>query len=369
MNKAKSYGKRFAAIMVQPVIAALLGLLVGAVFIRLSHENPIEIYRNMFEKSFFNPYYLTQTLTRATPIIICGIATAAAWRAGYINIGVEGQMVTGAFTATIVAIYAPLPGFLRLPISLLSGVAAGGAYATIVAVLNLKFNSSIVICTLMFNYVANYIASYLVSFHFKDSSGDGLSLMTKTIPENTHFLQFSASNTLNLGIVIAVAVVILFYFMERKTVFGYESKMTGLNPDFSRYGGVFERQVMLKTMALSGAIAALAGMCEIFGYKYRYTDNMFGSASYAWTGLMAALIADLHPVGILAASIFLAGLQVGGQAIQRTSSIPLQMATVIQSSITLFVSVKLGIKLVKKQRKKKCQDNGGQSNREGGGAA
>lgn len=367
MNKAKFYMKRFAAIMVQPVIAALLGLLVGAVFIWMSHESPVEIYRNMFEKSFFSPYYLTQTLTRATPVIICGIATAAAWRAGYINIGVEGQMVTGAFTATIAAIYAPLPDLLRLPVSLLAGLAAGGAYAAMAAVLNLKFNSSIVICTLMFNYVANYMASYLVGTPFKDSSGDGLSLMTRTIPESAHLLQFSASNTLNLGIVIAAAVVLLFYFMERKTVFGYESKMTGLNPDFSRYGGVFERKVMLKTMALSGAIAALAGMCEIFGYKYRYTDNMFGSASYAWTGLMAALIAELHPVGILAASIFLAGLQVGGQAIQRTSSIPLQMATVIQSSITLFVSVKLGIRLAGKQRRKH-RDDQGESSREGGGA-
>lgn len=352
--------------MAQPVIATLLGLLVGAVFIRLSNENPFEIYRNMFEKSFFNPYYLTQTLTRATPIIICGIATAAAWRAGYINIGVEGQMVTGAFAATLTAIYVPFPDGLRLPAALLVGMAAGGVYAMIAAVLNLKFNSSIVICTLMFNYVANYVASYLVGFPFKDTSGDGLSLMTKTIPESTHFLKFSGSNTLNFGIVIAAAVVILFYFMERKTVFGYESKMTGLNPDFSRYGGVFERRVMVKTMALSGAVAALAGMCEIFGYKYRYTDNMFGSASYAWTGLMAALIADLHPAGIFASSIFLAGLQVGGQAIQRTSSIPLQMATVIQSSITLFVSVKLGIKFVKKQKQRKDRDKSGHRKGEGG---
>lgn len=352
MNKVKYYGKKFGKVMVQPVAATVLGLLVGAIFIMVSHENPIEIYRNMFEKSFFNPYYLTQTLTRATPIIICGIATAAAWRAGYINIGVEGQMVTGAFAATITAIYVPLPGFLLLPLSIIVGMTVGGLYASLVAVLNMKFHSSIVICTLMMNYVANYIVSYLVSYPFKDRAGDGLSLVTRTIPESTHFLQFSSSNTLNLGIVIAVIVTILFFGMERKTVFGYESKMTGLNPQFAKYGGVFEKKVMLKTMALSGAIAAVAGMCEIFGYKYRYTDAMFTSASYAWTGLMAALIADLHPIGILISSIFLSGLQVGGQAIQRSSSIPLQMATVIQSTITLFVSAKIGIKFIKRRKLK-----------------
>lgn len=359
MNKVKTYARHFGTIMIQPVVATLLGLLVGAVFIAASNENPIAIYGNMFQKSFLSPYYLTQTLTRATPIIICGIATAAAWRAGYINIGVEGQMITGAFTATIVALHVPLPGFVLLPLSIVAGMIAGGLYASLVAVLNMKFNSSIVICTLMLNYVANYVASYLVSYPFRDTSGDGLSLMTRTVPESTHFLQFSDSNTLNFGIVIAAIVVILFYFMEHKTVFGYQSKMTGLNHNFAKYGGVFEKRVMLKTMALSGAIAALAGMCEIFGYKYRYTDNMFTSASYAWTGLMAALIADLHPVGILFSSIFLSGLQVGGQAIQRSSTIPLQMATVIQSSITLFVSAKLGFGFLKKRRKVKNNDKGG----------
>lgn len=352
MNKVKCYGKQLGKVLAQPVAATLLGLLAGAVFILIDHENPIRIYMTMFDKSFINPYYLTQTLTRATPIMICGIATAAAWRAGYINIGVEGQMITGAFTATITAIYVPLPGFLLLPLAILAGMAAGGLYASLVAVLNMKFNSSIVICTLMLNYVANYIASYLVSYPFKDKAGDGMSLVTKPIPKGTHFLLFSTTNTLNFGIVVAAVVVMLFFYMERKTVFGYDSKMTGLNPHFAKYGGVLEKRVMLKTMALSGGIAAVAGICEIFGYKYQYTDGMFTSASYAWTGLMAALIADLHPIGILVSSVFLSGLQVGGQAIQRSSSIPLQMATVIQSTITLFVSAKIGIQFLRKRKQK-----------------
>ncbi len=356
MDKIKTYLKRFGAIMAQPVIATILGLLVGAVFIIASDENPIEIYQTMFSRSFLSPYYLSQTLTRATPIIICGIATAAAWRAGYINIGVEGQMITGSFAATLAAIYIPLPGPLLLIVSILLGMLAGSIYASIVSVLNMKFGSSIVICTLMLNYVANYIASYLVSYPFMDPYGDGISLVTQTIPESVQFVKLSTTNNLSIGIIIAAIVVIAFYFMERKTVFGYESKMTGFNPNFAKYGGVFERKVMLKTLALSGAIAALAGICEIYGSKYRYTDNMFTSASFAWTGLMAALISNLHPIGIFFTSIFLSGLQVGGQAIQRTSSIPIQMATVIQSSITLFVSAKLGVQFFSKWRKQKKQE-------------
>lgn len=346
----------FYNIIKQPLIATILGLLVGLIFIIVSGKNPIEVYFLMFKKSFFEPYYFMQTLTRSTPVIICGISTAIAWRAGYINIGVEGQMISGAFASTICAIYIPINGLLGLLISIVVGMTVGGLYASIVSILNIKFKTSIVISTLMMNYIANYIASYFVSYPFRDQSGDGLSLMSKNIPEGLRFFILKKDTTLNLGIIIAILVVLAFLFMANKMVFGYESKMTGLNPNFAKYGGVTESKVMLKTLALSGAVAALAGICEIFGYKYRYIDGMFTSAGYAWTGLMAALIANLHPIGILFTSIFLSGLQVGGQAIQRTSNIPLQMATVIQSSITLFVSVKLVFSFIKKSNIKIKKD-------------
>ncbi len=352
--------KRVWDVMKQPIIATIFGLMIGAIFMLLSDKSPIEVYMKMFQKSFFQPYYLMQTLTRSTPIIICGIATAAAWRAGYINIGVEGQMIWGAFAATICSVYLPVQGAIGMIISVGFGMLVGGAYASIVSVLNMKFKTSIVISTLMLNYVANYIVSYLVSFPFKDPTTDSLSLMSRTVPESMQFPVLKEGTTFNLGIIIAVLVVILFLYMEKKMVFGYESKMTGLNPNFAKYGGIKENKVMLKTLALSGAIAALAGISVIFGYKYRYVDGMFTSASYAWTGLMAALIANLHPVGILFSSIFLAGLQVGGQAIQRTSNIPVQLSTVIQSSITLFVSVKFGIKVFKKYRNDKMTPKGTQ---------
>lgn len=353
------YIKSFFNIIKQPLIATIFGLLVGVIFILISGKNPLSVYTQMFEKSFIQPYYLIQTLTRATPVIICGIATATAWRAGYINIGVEGQMIAGAFAATICSLYIPVNGFVGLIISVIAGMTVGALYASIVSVLNIKFKTSIVICTLMMNYIANYIASYFVSYPFRDLSGDGLSLMSKSIPNDMQFLILKKSTTLNMGIIIAILVVLGFLFMSKKMVFGYESKMTGLNIEFAKYGGVTQNKVMLKTLALSGAIAALAGICDIFGYKYRYIDSMFTSSGYAWTGLMAALIANLHPIGIFFCSIFLSGLQVGGQAIQRSSNIPLQMATVIQSSITLFVSVKIGVSWIKKRKKGKNSSQGG----------
>ncbi len=334
----------------QPLIATLFGLLVGAIVIVAMGENPVVIYAEMFEKSFFSSYYLLQTLSRATPIIICAMATAMAWRAGYINIGVEGQMVVGGFVSAVSAIYIPGPPALILPLSLILGIIAGGLYATIASVLYYKFGVSMVICTLMLNYVANNIVSYFVSHPLQDTSGDGLALQTILIPDGMHFLKFDQMSTINVSFILAIVITIAFLFYSKKTVLGYESRMGGLNPYFAEYGGVKGVFTLLVTMFLSGGIAALAGSGDIFGIKHRYINAMLSSPSYAWTGLMAALIADLHPVGMFFTAIFLAGLQVGGQSIQRTADIPIEMSTVIQCCITLFVSVKLVIKFVKKKK-------------------
>ena len=164
--------------------------------------------------------------------------------------------------------------------------------------------------------------------------------------------RLSTTSTFNAGFLIAVAVLIFMIFFTKKTVFGYESKMGGFNPSFARYGGTKQVKVMVITMALSGAIASLAGTAEVFGLKFRYTDNMLSSTNYAWTGLMAALIADLDPVGMFFVSIFLSGLQIGGSAIQRSLGIPLEIATIIQCCITLFVSVKLVFNFTRKRKEK-----------------
>ena len=339
----------------QIILATIFGLLVGAILILISKENPIQVYGQLFEKSFFKPYYLMQTLTRATPIIICGIAISASWRAGYINLGVEGQMIFGSFAATVCALYFPGPPFLVMIVSILAGMIAGAFYAMIAAVLNIRYGASIIIPTLMMNYIANYITAYFVNFPLKDKLGDGLASQTATIDEGIRFSKLGSQINLNTGFIIAILIVIGFVFLTKKTIFGYESKMTGLNPNFAQYGGVKQKNVMLKTMALSGAIAAMAGITEIYGVKFRFAEAMFSSTSYAWTGLMAALISSLNPIGIFFVSIFLSGLQVGGQSIQRSSNVPLQMSTVIQSCITLFVSAKITINFARSRKTLKME--------------
>lgn len=349
-DEMKALAARVWRALRQPLVATVFGLLVGAAVILACGHNPAAVYIEMFNKSFFTPYYLFSTLTRATPIIICAMATGMAWRAGYINIGVEGQMVTGTFAATVAALYIPGPPIVVGLLAWLAGMAAGALYALLPAVLNWKFQVSMVITTLMLNYVANNIASYFVTYPLKDTSGDGLALQTAEIAQGLRLPRLSSTSTFNAGFLIAAAVVLFMIFVTKKTVFGYESKMGGFNPSFARYGGTKQVKVMVVTMALSGAIASLAGTAEVFGLKYRYADNMLSSTNYAWTGLMAALIADLDPVGMFFVSIFLSGLQIGGSAIQRSLGIPLEIATIIQCCITLFVSVKLAFRFTRRKK-------------------
>lgn len=360
-SKAKELAGQIWRALRQPLAAAVFGLLVGAVVILACGQNPVTVYIEMFNKSFFTPYYLFSTLTRATPIIICAMATGMAWRAGYINIGVEGQMVTGTFAATVAALYIPGPPIFVGLVSWIAGMAAGALYALLPAVLNWKFQVSMVITTLMLNYVANNIASYFVTYPLKDTSGDGLALQTAEIAEGLRLPRLSSTSTFNAGFLIAAAVVLLMIFITKKTVFGYESKMGGFNSSFARYGGTKQVKVMMITMALSGAIASLAGTAEVFGLKFRYADGMLSSTNYAWTGLMAALIADLDPAGMFFISIFLSGLQIGGSAIQRSLGIPLEIATIIQCCITLFVSVKLVFRFTRGKARREEAKGGAQA--------
>lgn len=354
----KTSVKRALSSLASPLVATFFGLVIGAIVILACGYSPIEVYAEMFQKSFIQPYYLMSTLTRSTPVIVCAMATAIAWRAGYINIGVEGQMVTGTFVATVCALFVPGPSWFVFAVSWIVGMAAGAAYALIPTFLKWKYNVTMVITTLMMNYIANHITSYFVNYPLKDTAGDSMAIQTPQIAEGLWLTRLSKTTTFNTGFLIAIAVVLFMLFITKKTVFGYESKMGGFNPSFARYGGTKQTKVMIITMALSGAIAAIAGCTEVFGIKYRYADSMLTSTSYAWTGLMAALIADLDPIGMLIVSIFLSGLQIGGSAIQRSFGIPLEISTIIQCCITLFVSVKLGFNFFRKKHGKQSEKDG-----------
>lgn len=338
----------------QPVLAIVAGLIIGAGVILVVGENPLEVYAVMFKGGFGTLYYFLATLTRSIPIIMCGVGAAFAWRAGYINIGGEGQMIVGGFMATVTALYIPIRGPVGILIVILAGMLFGGLYAFLASWLDERFGVILLISTLMFNYIAAYISEYFVSYPLKDKSVDGITAKTVQIDPSLWLprLNWVKGTTFNASFFIVLIVVAIVIFITSKTVFGYESRMGGLNPNFAQYGGVKRKKVMYLTMLGSGALCGLGGTLEVLGLKHLYMHDMLKSPSYAWTGLMAALIANLDPVGTVICSIFLAGLQTGGAALERNTSVPLEITTIIQAVITLLVSAKLLARVLDARKKK-----------------
>lgn len=337
----------------QPALAIFFSLLVGAVVIAIANENPLKIYGIMLRGAFGNQYYLLTTLNRATPILICGLAASIAWSSNLMGIGGEGQMIMGGFTCAIVAYYTPGPVFIKIIAAVLASLMVGGLYSALSAWLLEKFEMSLAISTLMLNYVAHYFTMHFVSNVFLNTVGDRKLIQTELLDPSLYIPKIFEGYTLHYGFLIALALVFFMWWMNRNTVFGYETKMTGYNIHFSNYGGVPGRKTMYAVLFISGAISALAGVGEVLGNQYRYIHNSYVSTSYAWVGLNAALISNYNPLGVLLTSIILSGIQTGGASIARSTSIPIEISSVIQGCVTLFISAKIVIKWNRRKKQSK----------------
>jgi simple sugar transport system permease protein len=319
------------------------GLIVAAaVMLLLGYDAPAA-YRQMLLGAFGGRRFanLLTTLNRATPIIGMGLAAALAFRAGCFNIGGEGQMIIGALTAAVLALYLPqlqLPGTLVIILSILGAALSGGIYALLAAVLQLQLQIPLLISTLLLNYPARYCASYLVSRPLRDiPSGMNQTLM---IDENTRLPLLLEHGQLHLGVPLMVLLALFCGVLIQRSVAGYEWRMHGYNPRFARYAGIRAGRLGYQVMFSSGAIAGLTGAIEVLGVHYRYIDDMLVQPLYAWTGIMAALLAGNSAYGVILSGLFFAALQTGGGAMERRAGVPRELAQVLQALIIMLLALR-----------------------------
>ena len=346
----------------QPLVAVLISLLLGAVVILVIGKNPIEAYGEMIRGAFGKKVYLMNTLKRATPIIMGGLAVCIAWRSGYEAMGGEGQMILGAMAAALAAYYLPLPGPMRILAALAAAAVAGAFYSMLSGWLYEKFEVTFVISTLMLNYIANYFAAYLCNYPLRDPEANVYQMQNAQTGKIPSFATLPpiAKGWVHWGFVLALAAVILTWFLFSKTTFGYKSRIGGLNARFALYGGINPRRMLYIVMILSGLMAGLGGAFEALGSKGRYVDQMIFSTGYAWSGMVAALLAGMNPIGTAVASVLLAGLAVGGSTMMLNMSIPLEVCNIIEGIITLLMSVKL-VRIAAGNRKARKAAKGGEA--------
>lgn len=334
-----------------PVAAIGLALVLGAVAIAVAGADPIGSYGALVGGAVGGPTALAATLLRSLPIVLAGIGMGLAFRAGAFNLGGEGQMIVGALAAAVVAGWTgtATPAPLGLLAGIGAGMAAGAAWALVPALLQVRLDLPILITSLLLNYVGSLLAAYAVSYPLRDLSGGAALAQTAMVPEAAR-VPVLPDTRLHLGLVLIVLLPLAVGWLLRRTVLGYELRMTGLNPQFAEYGGVRTGRVTLLVMLASGAICGLGGSLLVLGVSYRYTDTMITSAGYAWSGFIAAVLTLANPLLTAVAGAFLGALQVGAAGMARATQVPLQLVDVVQATIIIVVAVRPGLRAFLRRR-------------------
>ncbi len=323
-----------------PALAIAAALGVGALFVLATGNDPLSAYGALFTGAVGGRGLgnLSATLARAAPIVGMGIATAIAFRAGFFNLGGEGQLVLGGLAGAAVALALPGGGVATVVLSLLAAMLAGGLWAGAAALFQFRFRVPLLVSTLLMNYPARFCASYLVNHPLRDANS-GLP-ETERIADGVELARLGSASRLHLGVLIVLAAALGAAFVIRRTRIGYRLRMAGLNARFARAGGVDLERLGYGVMFSSGAVAGLVGAIQVLGVHHRFIDNSLTQPLWAWTGLMVALLAASRPLGVLAAGLFFAAVQTGGFGMERATEVPRELSHVLQALIILFIAAR-----------------------------
>ncbi|MBU7006213.1 ABC transporter permease [Phosphitispora fastidiosa] len=332
-----------SAALLVPVISILGALLSGSLFLLATGYNPVEIYVTMLSGAFGSAYGLSETVVKAIPLLLCGLAVSVAFRMQLWNIGAEGQLYMGAVAASGVALfYGEGSRIGVLALMFLAAVAAGGIWGLIPAIPRALFKVNETITTLMLNYVAILFSNYLVYGPWKDPKGMNFPL-SAVFPESA-VLPCFGDTRIHLGLVFGLVAAVLLYIILWHTKWGYEIRVIGESPVAARYAGMNTARNILLVMALSGGLAGLAGMAEVSGIIQRLQPNL--SPGYGYTAIIVAWLGRLNPFAITGVSFLLAGLLVGGYNMQM-SGLPAAIVSILQGAILFFI---LGGEMLTKYR-------------------
>lgn len=310
-----------------PVIslaAILVALILGGVVIQAAGGDPIRSYVHIAKASFGDIGVLSDTIVKATPILLAALACSVAFRMKLWNIGAEGQFIMGAFGASAIVLAPVLPAttsrWIFIPVMMLAGLAAGAAWGLIPGYLKAKFNVNEIISSLMMNY----IAVAWVNFWIFAVWTEGGFQMSHQFPNNAwlpRLLDYASivppfrGLTTHLGLLIGIVAAVLLWIVMYRSRWGYEIRLIGNNPRAARYAGINITRNTVLAMMLSGALAGLGGMSEVAGVIHRLQTSPI-AAGYGFTGIIVAWLAKLNPLVIILVSVLFGALILAGREIQ-----------------------------------------------------
>lgn len=349
-----------------PLFAILLSLIAGAVVLLILGKNPITTYASFLQGAGLLPKAsyagkksmltdLMSLINAWTPMLFASLSVAVAFKAGLFNIGVSGQMLLSGLVATVLVGYSPLSALLAKPAVILVGAAAGAAVAALIGFLKYKWNINEVVSAIMLNYTVRYLASFIIKYFLADpvsrqskaiNAAARLSLMDTPVGE--------LKMDLPLGIVLALLAVALIQFLFRKMKVGFEFATVGANPRAARYAGIDVGKATILSMALSGALAGLAGVTYYLGYYGSIQPDVLISTGF--DAIAVSLLGNSSPVGILFSSFFITVIDKGSTYMSSSIGVRQEIGSLITGLILLFAACGAFIGYLLQRARQRAED-------------
>ena len=322
-----------------PIAAIGVAMVLVSGLVLWTGESVFDAYMALFKGAFGSRFAFAETLTRATPVMLTGLAAAVAFRARFWNIGAEGQLYCGALAATFFGTgLVTLPPVLMIPFLFIIGALAGGMALALPVYLKTKLKVDEVVTTLLLNFVILLFVNYLLEGPLRDPLSMGWPQAAAIIDEGV-LPRIMAKSRLHMGLIVAIVSAVLVWLTMRFTVWGYEIRAVGHNPSAATFAGISINLTVLRVALLSGGLAGFAGVTEVAGLKGYLTLDL--SPGFGYSGIAVAMLANLHPLGVIASAIFLAGIYVGADSMSRAVNIPNYIADVLVAVSVLAVLVSL----------------------------
>jgi general nucleoside transport system permease protein len=313
------------------VAAVIIGLTALAAGLTAAGYDPVLALLALWSGAFGSWYAFTSaTLVRAVPLILIGLGIALSFRGGALNIGAEGQFYAGAIAATAVGLHvAGRPAILAVAAVLVAGALAGAAWVAIPVWLKLRFGVVEVISTLLLVFVAELLVSLMVQGPLQESGG--IYPQSDNIPESAR-LPLLDGTRLHTGFLLALGLALVLWLLFSRSLWGFRLRAVGLGPRAAEVSGLVDSQRMgAMALFLSGAIAGVAGGVEVSGVSYALYQNL--SPGYGFTGIAVALLAGLHPAGVVVTGILFGALEAGAGAMQRDAGVPAVAVYVVEAVV------------------------------------
>lgn len=316
------------------VYSLLLALVISGVIMWLTGSNPVDTYSAVIIGSFGSVANIMSVFAYTTPLVLTGLGAVVAFRGGVFNIGGEGQLVVGGLTAVIVGLKLNLPAPFALILALLAGFIGGAIWALIPTAIVGKNLSALFVGTVMMNTIGSLFSEFLVKYYFLRPNAS--TTETSNVLNAAILPRFNPNTQLNYGIYIAALFVLIVAWLLYKTPTGMAIRMVGANQYAARQAGVNVYKTTVLTMIISGGICGLAGAVQCLAIYKRWILGF--SPGYGWDGITVATLAGLNPFAVFLTGTFFGMLRSASISMNLSSSVPIDMITVLQGLIVVFVA-------------------------------